>query len=357
MAYNKGNRDYIEWAEEAATPYAGDFGILEYVQAGAQQVWDEDMTISSHVGGAFGRQRDSDLRDKIETGEIPRDVELAFTNWEFGRGYYVDYSGLAEHAKTSLGLVVKNDEDVTTERDEYLASRRLERQSKLSEASGGDMAAYFLGSLGPSMVDPGAIAMGFATLGVSRYAMGAKAFSKILKAHSIKSSAALGALGAAGVEPFIYSWKEEIGQEYTVNDALFNIAASGLFSGTITAAGKAIRKRFKGVDLDDADQATVDRMAEEAEAAPNPRESAETHNERTERTAEDMDASQSQPNPGAKYDAEDSATIDRAYEEIDPDTVIVNEDGSTTTVGEQEAELKRMLEDQEEYIRCMNSGP
>lgn len=259
MAINPGNRDYREWADAEAQEYGGRTSAVQAFGAAFSHTIDEDLSISRFLHNEDEDARNTQIKEMIGRGEISQDIELANTTWEPFVGYKVDYSAIAEYANENLGLKMLTDEELITSRNEMLANRRAERQDVIERSGGFGQAAAFGGGMVGSMVDPVGIAAGVATAGVGT---GIMATSKALRSMSMTQSlvtqglvdgAIGGTLSAAAVEPFIYSWKQEIGSPYTFGDAMFNVAASGLMGATLGGMVGGFKAKFGLRNIDDYD--------------------------------------------------------------------------------------------------------
>lgn len=92
--------------------------------------------------------------------------------------------------------------------------------------------AGFLGGAGASFEDP---------LMLATMTLGAPFGSTILKTVGIEM--AIGAGAEAIVQPFVYSWQRELGQEYGLKEAVSAVAMSAVMSGMIVAPIAAVTRK------------------------------------------------------------------------------------------------------------------
>ncbi|MGW8178184.1 MAG: hypothetical protein ACWGQW_05365 [bacterium] len=371
MAINPGNRDFREWADAEAQEYKGKTSVGEAFSASFAHTIDEDLSISRFLHNEDEVARNTKLRKMVESGEISTDVELAYTSWAPGVGYKVDYSGLAEFANQELGLSLPTDEELHTNRNEMLANRRAERQDIIERSGGGGQIAAFAGGMAASMIDPVGLAAGVLTAGMgTSLAMTSQALRSLSLRQSIIAKAVIegtvgGTLGAAAVEPFVYAWKQEIDSPYTIGDALFNIAASGLAGGTIGGFVGGIKAKFGLSNIENLDgtvEELMERGASRAEAEGLARTlyegsrvsdvDAQEFLSQTNARADDVNNSTSQ-NRERTYDATNEEMMETQFQDLQTRYA---EEGRTDPYSNEVSKIEDDIKTAEKIVGCLTNG-
>lgn len=231
---------------DLATPLEKVSTFEENFDASVGLMIDEESSFSRYLGNENKRKRDAEIRGLIEDGKIPK--TLMYTNSTAAdRGFEVNYDNIAQYLNTTEDYQsepIKTDIELKKERDDLLGQRRAYRNDIFRRAGAEGTAGLFAGSFVAGSIDPVNVA---ATI-LTPVTAGARGVSRALYTLSqTKRGAMYGAAAAGAVEPFIHSWKEEIGVEYTLTDSMINMAASGAFDGTINGVAAFISfKRVKG---------------------------------------------------------------------------------------------------------------
>ena len=243
--------DYLNAADDKAEAYRKDQpGLMDVFFSSVQGTVDEDLTTSRFMNQIDPDSRNREIRKLVDDGVISQAELAANTTQRFGMGTNVDYNALAKLANESYGASIETDTDLKAKRDEFLAVRRQKRESIYSEVSEDSPIATFItqmtGSVLASLTDPTNLAFAFVPM-----AYGIKGLSRAAyTAAMTRKGVITGTATAASVEPFIYAWKQEIGADPTLKDALFNIGASGLLDGALSGIGGNIKHRLTGKNVE-----------------------------------------------------------------------------------------------------------
>ena len=232
-----------KWVDRAAQPYERTSSNVENFQAGIGQMIDEELSISRYIHDQGRRDRNAMIQDMLKEGKIESAVFDQFSQIHPRSGRRTDWDGLAEYANENLGLEdhILSAKELETERNELLDNRRRYREGIFSRSDTSGKFAAFGGSIVGSVADP----INIATMFVSAPLLGIKETSRALYTLSVAGrSSLLGAATATAVEPFVHSWKEEIGAEYTWKDSMMNIAASAILDGSISGVAGNIGHRI-----------------------------------------------------------------------------------------------------------------
>jgi len=219
----------------------------EVYSANVGHVVDEGLSISRYINSDAERERASTVRGMISNGEVSREIIQSNTS---KRGK-VDWGGIAE---------TLNDERVPTNQqieDDINYTLKLRREYYEDVTDKGSGIAAFLGQANAYMLDPINMATMFAGgAGVAKAGIGT------LDA-AFKSGVRGGILAGGSealIQPFVYSWKNDVDSPYSGIDAISAIAIAAVggavLDSTITSiAGYA--KRLGG-DIEKLENAGID---------------------------------------------------------------------------------------------------
>lgn len=406
MGFTLNTGSYKDWANKNAKPFAGYSSVEENFAASVGQVVDEELSVSSLLWDNNSDERNRNILNLAEDGQIDQStLEMFKSKHPGGRGTKTDYNALAEYLNETgtLSEHLDTDEDLDKIRNDELASRRTYRNKIFDTALTGGKVAQFAGGFVASGLDP----INVATMGFAAPVAGARAVSKSMYALSMAGrGAALNVGVSIPIEPFIHSWKEEIGagETYTIADSLFNIGASGVLGGTVSGIAAAIGRRFTGdsilnkdydslithfkkAGLDEDDAETMARFVDEANQVPDkewitsedyerlvravpelkrkedyealirldPNMSARDFVETTEATQERMDKGfHIDKDSESEINIDDVESLDAMYEEVPKDMEILREDGSRMTAQELDAEIDAELEFFKSKLGCLS---
>lgn len=229
--------DYNRYADLMAKPFDGFSSVGENFAAGVGEMFDEYSSFSSFINRINYDERNKQLQQLLDSGQIPdlmtaqheRQGRRTNTRRQGGK----DWNTLAEWANDNLKLPdhIATDKELQEERNHEMAFKRKYREDIFNRATGWGKASALAGNFVAGGLDPVVIAASV----ISAPLVGSVAASRGLYALSVAGRSALGgAASQAAIEPFVWSWQEETGGEYTWKDATFNIAAAGVFSGGLS---------------------------------------------------------------------------------------------------------------------------
>ena len=211
---------YIEQQLPAPEEYVPKSLFSETVGAAFQYAVDEELSISNALNREGFRQRQEQVRELVDKGEIDLD---RFTN----RRGRIDYDRISDIYDS-----VKSTAQLDEERAEFLADRRERNQEIIERGSG---VAQFIGMAGAFVLDP----INIATMPLGFIGTTGRGLSVIGKALTVGRNEAMIATAAElGIQPFVYAHKHKIDSPYSMYDAATNIAAA--------AAGAGILGTFTG---------------------------------------------------------------------------------------------------------------
>lgn len=323
MLFRAGDSEYKAWASENTVPYERESTLWENFTVGVGEMVDENLSISSAINAPDYSDRDRELNRDIDAGEFPSDFKEKFVREAPGVGIGINYGGMAEYANLKFGKSYKTNSELITDRDHELDIRRVYREDIMRRSPDYGTIAQLAGGFAGAALDPINIGAAFVPMG---YGINGLSRAKYT-ASMVGKGATLGVASAVAVEPFIYSWKQEIGAEYLWEDAVFNMVASGILEGSIAGVSGSIFHRFNakkpvrtpndtdstyttkvsqafqdsGVEKVDADN--VARTILEAENAPDPTMDSKEFTESIEQTQDSFDV-------GVNNDVEPTRGID-----------------------------------------------
>lgn len=263
MGWRNGNSSFLAKANREAQPYVEPSNVFEVFGASVEDTIMESTSTGMLLNRPLYNVRNDSIKKAQDDGRLPPGYMDKFIYNQRGKGYGYLYRTMAEDIKKNYPeLSINTDEELIVERNADMAAKREDRMDIISRGKGVPAAAaQFAGGMVGMMASPEGLAMAV----VAPATVGVKGLSRAAYTMSVTSKgAAVGAIGAASVEPFIYAWKQEIGSDYTTKDAMFNIAASGLMNGTIDGLAGSLLYGFKVRNLKSKD-AFEKRVAEKVE--------------------------------------------------------------------------------------------
>lgn len=208
----------------------------EVFDAAVGTVIDENLSVSRLFNQQQFVQRNQNVARLIDEGVINQ------ADYEYGDGKF-DYNKLSLALRdTEYADLVKPDRVLREERNEYLAMKRRYAESVLAEGSG---MAQFLGMGTAYMLDP----INIATMGIGTLPAAAKGLTAMATARiAAGRTAALTAASEAAIQPFVYSYKQDIESPYSAQNALVAIttaAIGGAAIGGVTGGIAGYLRRAK----------------------------------------------------------------------------------------------------------------
>ena len=200
---------------------------------------------SDFTGSNRVQDRTRQLQKYIADGIIPQGIKDqnsqrmrggSKTNWnEISKWANENLKGDIDHITT--------DEEFETHRNQVIAETTRRVEEIQSRATGWGYLGQFAGSMNAMAVDP----ITLVTLPLSAPAVGVARTSRA--AYTAAMSWRVAALNMGiqvPMEVMIYDWNEEIGADYTLADALINIGATGVLSGTIGGIAANLGHKYSG---------------------------------------------------------------------------------------------------------------
>lgn len=362
--YYSNSKSFFEHASSNLAEFSEYSTASENFAAAIGQIFDEESSISSFLGNSNRRARDEQIRRYIDEGVIDEEVANNFTHYSFG-GKRVNYDGIAEYANENLELdtPIKTAEELFNERNEDLASRRKYRERVFDTSLTGGKVNQFAGMLVGASLDPVMVA----TMPIAVSTMGARNLSKAMYSLSMaKRTALFGMATAAPIEPFIHSWKEEIGAEYTLADSMFNLGAAGLLSGSIGGAvgylahGARTRlgliKDLEDLGLDTESAEIIADQVDELKRQPDQNQPAEEYYNIVEETQERMDTQKGTHDKVPDLDTNDQVQMAEMETNIREDLTFVDTDGNTINYKKYVSDIDEESKRVEEILGCLNGS-
>lgn len=232
FVYEKSQRSILQSIPQAQElqPEAS-FG--EVYTAAFRHAVNEEMSISGGLNREGYRQRQREVKRLIDEGQITNVDD--YTN-QMGE---LDYHVLSQSFDT-----IKSDEQLTEERNAFLAEERKKNQEVTERGSG---VAQFLGYASAFVIDP----INLATLPVSTAVTGARSLSWLARGLSVaKREGALSIATELAIQPLVYEHKKNIDSPYSWQDAVANIGIAavgsygvGFVTGGLAGYLKAVRTK------------------------------------------------------------------------------------------------------------------
>ncbi len=391
MGFKFNSGSYKSYADNNAKAFGGYSSPAENFAAGVGQVVDEELSISKWLFDDGIDERNQNIRNMIKDGIVEKSAVDMYTTRHQRKGTKVDYEGLVNYLNwtNSLPDKLKTGDELISERYDELTSRRKYREEVYDTSLTGGKVSAFLGSMAASTLDP----INVATMGLAVPMAGAKAVSKSMYALTMaKRTAALNVAVSLPIEPFVHSWKEEIGAEYTIEDSLFNIGAAGVLGGSIGGVAALVGRKFvgnnfltkdreslaKNMSYDDMvvefkkagsegdDAEIMARFVDEANQATDPNMSAEEFVRKTENSQSGMDAgNKSDVRPIESEETDLKAQFDRpevkegevqkdTRETVPADNSFVLPDGTKKTFRSEIEDIDAEVEYLSSKLDCLN---
>ena len=211
---------YMEQQLPAPEAFMPDSTFTDTIGAAFQYARDEESSISSELNREGFKQRQAQVRELVDKGEIDLDDYLD----QMGD---VDYDILASEYD-----YIKSTAELDAERAEFLKQRREANQEVMERGSG---LAQFFGMAGAFAVDP----INIATMPLGFIGTAGRGLSVLGKALTVGRNEAMIATAAElGIQGFVYSHKRKINSPYTFADAATNVATAAVAGGVLgTFAG------------------------------------------------------------------------------------------------------------------------
>lgn len=225
------------------------------------QTIDEDLSVSRNIqewlGGEF-EARNRTIDEALASGELPETYKQLVGN-------SMSYGRLAQIAKTRYGLDIQNDDDVYASIRDDMKLRHAYAQEVDAKTPGYLKPFKFTGAMHGYMLDP--ISVVGMLVGIGPASKAATYLGRIATTAG-RTSVAIG-VEEAIIQAPVYSWKQDIGVEYNVSDALVNItsamAGGAILGGAVKTADELVQHGRKFVNSHEVARAvSSDPVAKEA---------------------------------------------------------------------------------------------
>ncbi len=221
-------------------------GFVENFQAQVGQIFDEELSISSYINHGEQRERNQQIIALRRSGTIPDEAFRSFV----GRRSRIDYDGVAQWSNENLGTAIPTNEELAENRRKTLDAKRNLANETFANQTGAGTTGMVAGMFTGYGLEPtNLLGVGLEATALRGIAAAAVSTSRIGRAAQVGGRVAgvNMAIEASLVQPMVYNWREEIGNDMTIADALINIVSVGAVSGGISFAGKYVFD--SGVDM------------------------------------------------------------------------------------------------------------
>jgi len=225
------------------TVQAPSTGFVENYQTALGRFIDEDQSTSKWFKEEPLRELDKTIYDSYDEGIITDDDINANTR-DGADGPEWDKDVLVSLINERTGSKHKNATETRDSIHDELKMRRAYADRVHSNARFSGVVGKFAGSFNAAMMDPATYPTYFIGLGPAAH--GAN-WARRAIVGAVKVGAAEGAIEAVFIQPKVYSWKKEIGVDYSVKDAVMSVATVVLGAGALTAAGPTVKQLSKGI--------------------------------------------------------------------------------------------------------------
>lgn len=307
----------------------------------------EFFGIDMNIDYAARDDRPDRIKKMIDNGDYPENYLEQFRDKSHNtprmRRKVIDYSKAIAAINRDRPGTLLTDKEAKADRDATLKSRIAHHDDIMRRAPDYSDIVGLAGSMVGYSTDPvNAVSMLFpATFGAQGLSRSSLAMARF------KEGAMIGIGTELMIEPLVYDWNQEIGQDYTAKDSMMNIVAAGMFNGTINGLAGAIsfktgtkgrltKPKLKEAGMDDVEAESMMDFVDESKSAPDQNITVVDHIGKGE---EAMDSSNTthyrdrEPDidideTAVKMKDEDGLTGDPEYDAIPDDYMIVDDNGN-----------------------------
>lgn len=198
-------------------------------------VIDEELTISQ------GLHRDGWANRRREVNDLGVDLQP-----------YTDRRGRVDYDSIAAEYDLKTDAELTSERNQMLASRRSYAMETLENAPA---SAQFLGAMNGYLLDP----LSIATMPIAYTVKGAQGLSILSRiGQTAAKAAAIEGATELAIQSVVFDYKQEIDSPYSSRDAITAIATAATGAAVLGGATTGIAGYLKGI-RESVDPATLSR--------------------------------------------------------------------------------------------------
>ena len=245
MSLQKDKLNATEFAEQHGTQQnLTTTGFGQNAAASAAQTIAQDLPISKMIAHSDHISRDNSIRDMIKSGEIPDSTVNQFIEPKkpyHPAGYQtIDYAALGDHlaaqgnehipTQNSLNEQMQDNIDVIQRNYDEISSRQSNTGWVGSQA----------GAIVTSMGDPVNLSVSIA-LPVTKI-VPSTLWGKL--GTSFIQGAAVGLATEIVTQPLIMDWKEDIGVEYGLDEAIFNATVNTFAGGFLDMGGTGVKALY-----------------------------------------------------------------------------------------------------------------
>ncbi len=247
-SFEPDGESFSNWANDNAQPYKRlDSTLGEVFQANIGMQIDEMNSNSAYNGNRMINLQKQRIRRNLKKNGLGEAFIDSYTTRVPGQGYNIDWDSLSTYVNDNLDpdeeiesiseLVQTRDRELSTRRDYY-----NDVMSKATTTKG--LVGGIAGSVTGMSLDPlnAVIApLSIPLVGIASTSRAMYTASNVIRAGTFNAAAAV------PFEPFIHSWKEEIGaDDYGVKESFQNIFLSGVLGGTVSGVGANIGYKYSG---------------------------------------------------------------------------------------------------------------
>ncbi len=231
---------------------ATESGYVENFIFGVGQTVDKSLTISRYMvesAGGYGRSdRNKKLNAMRKDGDLTDEEYQSFVEQTKEGAFRPNYNAMAKYAK-SKGLSIESDQELHDQMRDAVKERTALAQDVFSRQSGAGFAGEILGGFVGYGLEPANLA----AIPLEAYYIGRAAYTLSQATTRLGRAARVAGISGAtnmavevGIQPVLFNWHEQIGEDMTWGDALLNVVSVGVLSGGITgiASGARTKGRF-----------------------------------------------------------------------------------------------------------------
>ena len=261
-------RDANEWADSNPLDIGPDDWVrtsfMDNFSAAYDLMINEELSISQWIADAPKYQQDEWIDDYIRDGTISPAESNAFWDDNTGR---MDYNAARTYMQERGWDEFETDAEID-DRVRYDLKKHNKRASDIFSKAGVEGTLGMVLGMGAGlMTDP----VVWPSLLVGPIAAVRAIGSTARVAQMAGKSAAIGLAEETVIQVPVYQWKQELGLEYSVGDAMLNIAIVTGASGTLGAFAQGLsnwtRKAVREGLVDETNAKVLNQMVEEAEEA------------------------------------------------------------------------------------------
>ena len=237
FSYNSANGNMEERVRQGAAKHVEETGFVENWGESLRLEIDENSSASRYVQNGLYQERTNKIMSQYEAGNIPDNIMEQFSSEDQLGQTTIDYSGLGNWVNENLDEKVLSDKEIQDGISDDLKMKRELSQDVFNRANWWGKFGQFAGTAHAMALDPIYIPTYF--FGIGAAAKGVGYLSRVGRAAAVGGAVEAGMEGLK--QPIVYRWKKDIGVDYSMKDALAQVAmagvvGAGLMGGTVSAA-------------------------------------------------------------------------------------------------------------------------